>query len=263
MVDIHNHSVYSIDDGSASVDESLAMLEMAEEEGICAIVLTPHSESFAYRSRGLEGYYLKVERLRALAEEYLVGVELYTGMEIRCTGHGNILEQLNDGRLITLNDTAYPLIEFSFDEMYSDVARAVNKLAGAGYTPIIAHPERYHCIQEDAARAYALVKAGALLQLDKDSLLGNLGFEALECSVELLEHRLVHAVATDAHRCQARGRWSYGEYGNVAKTPRLARTAEILESVMGAGAAKLLLEDNPARIIDNQSITTDGAIPFD
>ena len=44
MVDIHSHICYGVDDGSRSLDESLAMLKIAMEGGTTDIVATPHSD---------------------------------------------------------------------------------------------------------------------------------------------------------------------------------------------------------------------------
>ena len=42
MIDIHCHMTYGVDDGSKSIEESVAMLQEAKNQGIKAIILTPH-----------------------------------------------------------------------------------------------------------------------------------------------------------------------------------------------------------------------------
>src|ERR1041385_82087 len=44
MVDIHSHIVYGVDDGAQTIEDSLAMLEIAADAGTTDIVATPHSD---------------------------------------------------------------------------------------------------------------------------------------------------------------------------------------------------------------------------
>ena len=42
VTDFHSHVLPGVDDGSASVEESLAMLRLAAQQGIRRVVATPH-----------------------------------------------------------------------------------------------------------------------------------------------------------------------------------------------------------------------------
>ena len=42
MKDLHTHVMFGIDDGSTSLDESMAMLERLANEGVTDVMLTPH-----------------------------------------------------------------------------------------------------------------------------------------------------------------------------------------------------------------------------
>ena len=44
MVDIHSHIVFGVDDGARTIEDSLAMLELAAASGTTDIVATPHSD---------------------------------------------------------------------------------------------------------------------------------------------------------------------------------------------------------------------------
>ena len=55
MIDIHSHILPGIDDGSRSIDETMAMLKEAENAGFREIITTPHY---------FEGYYEADERTR-------------------------------------------------------------------------------------------------------------------------------------------------------------------------------------------------------
>ena len=45
MIDLHCHILPGIDDGAATIEESLAMAESAIADGITHVVATPHSSS--------------------------------------------------------------------------------------------------------------------------------------------------------------------------------------------------------------------------
>ena len=42
MIDWHSHVLPALDDGSRSVDESLALLKMLSEQGVDTVIATPH-----------------------------------------------------------------------------------------------------------------------------------------------------------------------------------------------------------------------------
>ena len=42
MIDWHSHVLPALDDGSRSVDESLALLRMLSEQGVDTVIATPH-----------------------------------------------------------------------------------------------------------------------------------------------------------------------------------------------------------------------------
>ena len=42
MIDIHNHILPNIDDGSKSFEESINILKQAYESGVTDIIVTPH-----------------------------------------------------------------------------------------------------------------------------------------------------------------------------------------------------------------------------
>ena len=114
MIDIHNHLLYGVDDGPDSMEESLAMVQQAKEQGIRAIVLTPHYRHgmFAYpKEMILERYH----ELKPQAKD--IGVELYLGCEFHV--NSQIVEALHAGRCLTLADSDHVLTEYGYGTEYS------------------------------------------------------------------------------------------------------------------------------------------------
>lgn len=107
MIDLHCHILPELDDGSQSLEESLAMARMAVNSGVRAMAATPHC-----MGERAEEVYGTWSLLRQALEETGVPLKLYPGMEI--FGTPDTARLLREGKLFTLNGSRYPLIEFAF-----------------------------------------------------------------------------------------------------------------------------------------------------
>ena len=94
MIDIHCHLLYGVDDGAKTIEESVAMLEAAKEQGISAMILTPHYRHgmFAYPKEEIEEHFRILE---PYAQK--LGIYLALGTEYHVNSH--IVEALDNGRL--------------------------------------------------------------------------------------------------------------------------------------------------------------------
>ena len=108
MIDLHCHILPQVDDGSQSLKDSLDMARLAAESGVTAVAATPHCVD-----GGATVIRERVLLLREALEEAQIPLRLYMGMEIFGTSY--TAELLSEGRLMTLNGSRYPLIEFRFD----------------------------------------------------------------------------------------------------------------------------------------------------
>ena len=111
----------------------------------------------------------------------------------------------------------------------------LRSLAEAGYTPVVAHPERYGAIQRDPHRASSWFERGIVLQVNKGSVLGAFGHRAEDAAVRLLYRGSAHIIASDAHT-------------PIHRTTDLRGVREWAEDHLGREYARILLEDNPGRI---------------
>ena len=249
MIDLHTHVLPGIDDGAQSMDVALEMLAMAEESGVETLVTTPHcnipGEFDNYVDEELEELWERLDRER---ERKQISIQLCRGMEIFATPE--LPELLEQGRVWTLNGTRYFLTEFSFDEDPDFCWEILRACASLDYLPIIAHPERYFFVQEDPALAYEWCTAGYGLQINKGSLLGSFGPEPKRTAVLLLYHGLAACVASDAHRPYRRSTYM----GDIRR---------YLFEEFGEACMHLLLEENPARILNGEELLGFEPIPFD
>jgi protein-tyrosine phosphatase len=111
-----------------------------------------------------------------------------------------------------------------------------------GITPIITHPERHPAIMRDMTLLYDFIAMGALSQITAMSLTGEFGEAVQRCAQELLKHRLVHVIASDAHSADSR-------------PPLLSRAVSEAAELTGSELlAMLLVSDIPAKILAGEPV---------
>lgn len=182
------------------MEESLAMLRIAEREGIRKMMLTPH---YIMGQVGLSVPALK-ERfadLKARAEEEGIQTALFLGNEIYYMD--GVTEKLKSGRALTLNGTDHVLIEFEPDVIYTYVRNAFQELMSAGYKPILAHVERYENLKH-LDRIELLHELGVEIQSNAGTFAGILGRGAERFVFDLMDRQLIDYIGTDAHGAKKR-----------------------------------------------------------
>ena len=203
MIDIHTHILPEVDDGADSLEEAYEMALMAVRSGVKALVATPHSN----QGMGILDYEKKRQDksffdLKQVLLQENVPLKLYRGMEIWSSV--DIVEKIKSGKLLTLNQTPYVLIECAFHEEPWWIEAIIEELQGIGLIPILAHPERYFCVQEDPNLIYEWRTRGVQTQMNKGSILGRFGREIERTAEILLKNRLFTCIASDAHHAYIR-----------------------------------------------------------
>ena len=230
MIDIHSHLLYGVDDGPKGIEESIAMLEDAKEQGIDSMILTPHYRRgmFAYPNEEIEEHF---KDLQSVAKE--IGIELYLGTEFHV--NSSIIEYLKEGRCKTLAGTNYVLAEYKYDTEFTYIRASVQDLILHGYIPIVAHVERYACMVERLERVEMLRDMGALIQVNADAVLGIDGLKAKGYVKKLLKKGHVDFVASDSHGIKERvnnlGKcrdYLYKKYDNDYVDEMLEKNAQII-----------------------------------
>ena len=240
MIDLHCHILPGIDDGSKSTSESLVMAKLAFEDGIRTIVATPHT---------LDGTYLNplhriaqgVLFLQEALNENRVELKVCIGADVHlCPG---MADRIKKGDVGTINNTGkYFLLELPPQTIPSGVKEEIFALKVLGITPIITHPERHPAILRDMALLYDFVAMGALSQITAMSLTGEFGEGVQRCAQELLKHRLVHVIASDAHSADSR-------------PPLLSRAVNEAAELTGSESfAVSLVSDIPAKILAGEPV---------
>ena len=240
MIDIHCHILPGFDDGASDLRDAMAMARIAAVSGTTDIIATPHfpgEEASLERMGLLLSRYAKLEK--AIARENLP-LRLYPGAEILCLPQTPRMAR--QGLLPTLGDTNYLLCEFYFNESRVYMDEMLRFLAGCGYRIVVAHPERYEAVQADPGLAAQWFGLGYVLQLNKGSISGAFGPAVRKTALELLNQGLCHMVASDAH-------------GTDSRTTDMRRTRQRLEELCPEPYVRILLEENPRRLLRGLDMT--------
>ncbi len=248
MIDLHTHVLPFLDDGAEDMEMAVEMLRMAKENSTKIVIATPHCNIRHVFDSSAEIIRKVFSELKTELKKHEVDITIAGGMEI--FGTEDIAEKLAEGKLLTLNNTKYALVEFDFYEDEEYIFFVVQKLIDRGYVPVVAHPERYECFAEKPDELFNLYKTGAVIQVNKGSVLGSFGEKVQYVSDIILSHRLASVAASDAHSCEYR-------------TPVLSYFAEYLDENYGEGCSSLLLRENPGRILSGKDILRENPIPIE
>lgn len=201
MIDIHCHILPGIDDGAATIEDTLEMARAAVKEGITTIIATPHHKNNQFNN--LKSSILtKVNDLNTVLKQENIPLTVLPGQEVRI--YGEVLEDYYKEEILTLNHTQYLFIEFPSSSVPRYAERLLYELQTEGIIPIIVHPERNKELQEKPDLLYQFVKNGALTQVTASSVAGYFGKNVKKFSEQLIEHNLTHFVASDAHNTHNR-----------------------------------------------------------
>lgn len=236
--DIHCHILPGVDDGADSMEETEKMLKEAYKEGIRNIIATPHyhpRRGHAPAEQILEA----ADRVRDMMEKKFPGMYLYQGQEIYYSH--DVLDKLKSEEIFTMEESQYVLTEFSVGDGIPRIKEGLNNLLMRGYSPILAHVERYALLDKDMESIEELTEAGVYLQVNSGSFLGELGGEKKRFVKKLLKAGLVTFIASDAHDSERR-------------TPRFRKCTEYISNKFGEETARRIFYDNPQKIIENEII---------
>lgn len=234
IIDIHTHILPEVDDGADSMDEAIELLELAKRNGTKAVVLTPH-----FPNDKLDNlvYNEKFNAFAGNPKVKDVGIKLFAGAENFCTR--STIKKMDPKQLITINNTNYVLIEFMQNEHFSFMNECIEAFFNKGYTPIIAHVDRYFYLQRNAEAVIELKDQGCIIQMNANSLVcGGLRERFADW---IFGNELADVVASDAHNM-------------FSRTSNLSLAYEELSHRYSFTYAERLLENNPSNIILGKAI---------
>lgn len=232
--DMHCHILFGVDDGAESLSDAMAMLQLEYNSGVRTVYLTPHYRRNMFECPP-ELRMKNFELLRTQAAQQFPDLELRLGCEV----HANmdIVQQINDGGCFTMGDTDFILLEFPMSAEKRYMVERCHALMSGGYSPIIAHAERYSAIRKDLNLLQTLVDMGVYIQMNAGSITGEEGLTWKWFCKKAMQRDLLHFIGSDAH--------------NLNKhKPNLEKCARYLERTMGADYRDQIMIRNPRDILE-------------
>lgn len=193
--DMHSHILPGIDDGATNLEMSLQMARKFVDLGFKKVVATPHVMADFYRNT-LETIYKALDILREGLYQNNIALEVEAAAEY-------YLDEIFQNKLkrkeVLSFGNNYVLVEMSFVNAPQHLVEMLFDLQNAGFTPVMAHPERYAFYHHSIENYIQLKDYGCLLQLNSISLLGYYGKQVKKVAEELVDNHHISFLGSDMH----------------------------------------------------------------
>lgn len=194
---MHSHLIPGVDDGVRSAEEALICLKQLADWGIHTVITTPHVSRDWYPNES-DALRTGAEALQVLADEHLLALRIGVAAEYLIDEF--FADKLEEGDILTFGKDRYLLFELGWAAAPRQLDDLIFRMKAKGYTPVLAHPERYQYYTDDPSVFAHLHENGCLFQLNWASLLGRYGERAQVKARFLLKKGWVDFVGSDLHR---------------------------------------------------------------
>lgn len=197
-VDVHSHLLPGFDDGVDDFSQSIQIIASLQALGYQKLILTPHIMKGYYEHQP-EALLACTDELQQLVNRANIKIELSLAAEYYIDDFLFELLQ-SDSHLLTLdNEKRYLLVEAPFFYKKNNLIESLLKIQNAGYTPVLAHPERHSFFKDDVEILKRLAMSGVLFQVNINSLAGYYSKQAKQVAELLISNGLVSFLGTDCH----------------------------------------------------------------
>jgi protein-tyrosine phosphatase len=238
-VDIHCHCLPGVDDGPATISESLSLCRALVDEAVTTVIATPHQ--LGRFSDHNEAKYVReqVAALNDQLESNGIGLKVVPGGDVRVDER--ICRLIEADRILTLADGGkYILLELPH-EVFIDIEPLLAELSTLGIRAIISHPERHPIIAEHPSVLLRWLARSAYIQVTCASLLGDFGATAQQVAWHFMALGWVCFVATDAHDLDGR-------------RPRMKSSYNQIRTKLGEMTANRVCIENPLRVVEGREV---------
>ena len=241
MIDIHSHIVFDVDDGPKTREDTRALLEESYRQGVRTIISTSHRRKGMFETPE-EKISENFQEVKKIAAEVAPDLTIHYGAEIT----NDVLKKLEEKIIPRLAETRFALIEFSMGTPYKEIHTALDRLLHLGVTPVVAHIERYKCLEKNEERVQEMIDMGCYMQINSSSvfkprLFGDEQKQLKKRARYFLEKDLVHFVASDMHNVDKR-------------PPYMAEAYRLIKEEYGEQRAQALFVSNQELLLADELI---------
>jgi len=235
VIDIHSHILPEVDDGPKTWDVAVEMCRMAAADGISHMVATPHSnDRYPFDHQYLTDCLARLQQQVGDTPQLSLGCDFHLSYD-------NLQSVLAHPERYTIAGSRYLLVELSDFSIPAQIVDCFLKLGDRGVTAVITHPERNAILRQAPQRVIEWVDYGCAVQITANALTGFWGQRVARVATWLLEHEVVHAIASDAHDAKHR-------------TPILSTARDAAAEICGKEIANILVEENPRAMLGGLSL---------
>lgn len=238
--DMHSHLVPGVDDGARTLEEAMKAVEAFTRLGVRRIVTTPHLDaSLLEDEKAANRRIRKVqEAFRGLAirvRETFPEVVLWRGFEVKLDLPD---PDLSDPR-VRMGGTRFALVEWPRMRVPPGTEAVLSRIRKNGWIPVVAHPERYHGLDDALDLPRRWKAAGALLQVNHGSVVGRYGDAPRNRALKMLQEGVIDYLSSDYHP-------------RPRATLRVLEVRDLLEGEGALDSFHLLTRTNPQRLMDDK-----------
>jgi len=239
FTDIHCHCLFGLDDGPATMAESLALCRSLVEEDIATVVATPHQLGRFDGSNKATNVREAVNNLNKALRNSDVPIKILPGGEVRVDER--VCQLLRADKILTLADGGrYILLELP-RHVFIDIEPLLIELASMGIQSVISHAEKIALPATQHQVLLRWLEHSAHLQITASSLVGDFGSKVQRAAWDFLRSGLATLVAKDSHNMDVR-------------RPRMKAAFGHISTRLGKNLARLVCIENPSRVVNGQEI---------
>lgn len=235
MIDFHTHILPFMDDGSKSIEESLAMLEMLKKQGVKTVIATPH---FCADDETVDSFIERRDRSVALLkQQHTDEPEIIPAAEVR---YYNGISRHSGFEKLFIKDSHMILLEMPFRKWTEYDIREIEDIVSSGRaTVVLAHIERYMSFQKKAVFDRFL-HSGVLFQSNASFFTTR--FQKTR-AINMMRRNKIHFLGSDCHNL-----------GNRA--PDIDKAVSALEKKLGNGFVTDYVNYGNDLFLQNRKIKT-------
>lgn len=195
-VDMHSHLLPGLDDGLVNIEDSIAIIKELQLLGYTKLICTPHILMDYYKNSP-ENILPKLAELQKALKENNILIKLEAAAEYMIDF--DFEEMFHAGKQLLTFGKNYILVEMSYVAPSPNFEKMIFELRIKGFSPILAHPERYNFYHQKFEYYQRLKNIGCLFQVNLLSLAGYYGKPVEKAALKLIKENMIDFIGTDLH----------------------------------------------------------------